>query len=517
MVPALALSAAAAAAPAAADGGPYDQPLELVFPADARAGFGDDYHAGRSGGRVHKATDLMGQKLWKLYAAADGEICHQTGVRDAMPSWGYSLTVCGADGREYRYIHLNNDTPGTDDGLGGPEWAYAPGVRQGAPVTAGQWVGYMGDSGNAERTAPHLHFEIHDSTVTDPYGDQRLNPYPSLMAARAAGRMPADPGAPALDGVLRVAGSDRVGTAVELVRRLRTDAAHVVLTPAGAYADTIAAAPLARALGGVLLPTWSDRLDPRVAEELRRLRPAGVTVVGTQEQLRPEVVAAAVAAAGLEPGAARRIAGVDRYATAAAVAEAVWALAPDAGHEAVVAVGHHADERRAWPDALSASSLAAAWSRPVLFATREHLPPVTAAALAGARGVTLVGGPGAISAEVERLLATFVDGSVRRVYGQDRYATSVAVADELVRAGKARLGWVWTATGSEWADAVTAGAEAGRSGNALVLVDGAGGAGDAVAGRWLWRHGGALHSVLVLGGDQAVSGAAAARLAQRIT
>ena len=505
------------ALPAGAEGGPYDQTVEITFPADGRSGFSNDYHAGRSGGRRHKSTDIMGRKLYKLYAAVDGEVCYLNGVRDAMPTWGYSLSICGDDGRKYAYIHINNDTPGTDDGLGGPEWAYAPGIRQGVRVAAGQWVAYMGDSGNAEGTAPHLHFEIHDETVTDPYGDNRINPYFSLTAARGAGRVPADPGDGAPDGVLRVAGTDRVGTAVDLVRRLRPDARHVILTPADAYAETIAAAPLATALDAALLPTWGDRLDPRVAEELKRLKPERITIVGNDLQIRPDVGRQALAAAGLGPERLSWIAGADRFATAAEVAKAIWALNDDEDKRAIVAVGRHADERRAWPDALSASTLAAATGDPVLFVTLETLPPVTAAALAGARRVTLVGGPGAISEPVAQLLSTFVQGEVRRIHGQDRYATSTAVAEELLRGGHAELGWVWTATGSDWADAVTAGAEAARSGNVLVLIDGAGGAGDAVAGRWLWRNGGQIHSALVLGGEKAVSGTSTARLARRIT
>ena len=66
-----------------------------------------------------------------------------------------------ADGWTYHYIHVNNDTPGTDDGQGHPR----PGLpgrhrRRAPPVTKGQVVAYMGDSGNAESAGSHLHFEI---------------------------------------------------------------------------------------------------------------------------------------------------------------------------------------------------------------------------------------------------------------------------------------------------------------------------------------------------------------------
>lgn len=520
--------------PAGAAGGTYEQVIDLTLPADPRSSFGNDYHAGRSGGRVHKSTDLMGRKLWKLYAAVDGTVCYQNGVDDPMPRWGYSLTLCGDDGRTYHYIHLNNDQPGTDDGLGGPEWAYAPGIRRGVRVARGQFVAYMGDSGNAEGTAPHLHFEIHDDTVTDPYGDHRINPFPSLHAARAAGRVPVDRGEGPMDGVLRVAGADRVGTAATLSQRLHAAAAHVILAPAGSFAEAIAAGPLAAVRGGVVLLTWGDRLDPRVAAEIARLRPRGITLVGGQELLRPEIGREAAAAAGLPQSAVERLAGADRYATAAAVAERVWELSettrsaplrhdddrPPAARarHAILAVGDHPDPVRAWPDALSASALGAATSAPVLFATLERLPPVTASALGQAQDLVVVGGPNAIGGPVEALAATFVSGSVRRVAGQDRYATSTAVADEIAdRVGWSDSGWVWTATGSDWADAVTAGAEAARTRNPLILVDGHDLGGDGTAGRWLWRHGGRLDSAMVLGGSAAMSGAATARLARRIS
>ena len=81
------------------------------------------------------------------------------------------------DGWQSYYIHLNNDQHGTDDGL-------CIGLRtdlvEGSAVARGEVIGWVGDSGNAEGTVPHLHFELHN-----PEG-LAVDPRPSLLAAQSA-------------------------------------------------------------------------------------------------------------------------------------------------------------------------------------------------------------------------------------------------------------------------------------------------------------------------------------------
>ena len=73
-------------------------------------------------------------------------------------------------------MHLNNDTPGTDNGRADRAETYAAGLGLGDFVTAGQLIGYVGDSGNAEGSGSHTHFELH-------VNGKAIDPYPFLEAA----------------------------------------------------------------------------------------------------------------------------------------------------------------------------------------------------------------------------------------------------------------------------------------------------------------------------------------------
>ena len=145
--------------------------IDIVFPVQGEVTFQDDFLDARSG-HTHYATDIMAPKMRLVYAATDGVI---TFAPMSEPSYGYMLTLKGDDGFTYNYVHLNNDTPGTDDGNGGSANAYAAGIRQGARVSRGQHIAWVGDSGNAESVGPHLHFEIYD-------GQTPINPFETLTA-----------------------------------------------------------------------------------------------------------------------------------------------------------------------------------------------------------------------------------------------------------------------------------------------------------------------------------------------
>lgn len=146
----------------------------ITFPVNGAHSFSDDYGDPRSGGRVHEGIDITAAKMTPVVSAVGGYV---SSLPQEEPSYGFTIIIRGNDGYSYHYLHINNDTPGTDDGLGGPPYAYAPGIERGSPVVAGQHIGWVGDSGNAENIGSHLHFEIR---LPD---HSPINPYPSLVVA----------------------------------------------------------------------------------------------------------------------------------------------------------------------------------------------------------------------------------------------------------------------------------------------------------------------------------------------
>lgn len=185
----------------------------------------DTFGQARSGGRPHLGVDMMGVKMIPVVAARSGQVVW--GRYDN--AGGNYVRIRDDEGWEYQYIHLNNDTPGTDDGQAACPQAFSAKLCQnladggrlaiGTPVAEGEVIGYMGDSGNAESTSPHLHFE-----VWHPLGDgtaEPIDPTPSVDAAlaRLQGR-PAPVANPSPAGPPPLAAPDQPGWADHLYYEL---------------------------------------------------------------------------------------------------------------------------------------------------------------------------------------------------------------------------------------------------------------------------------------------------------
>jgi hypothetical protein len=157
----LVLAAGAAAAP-------RKQSPRLIFPVVGTATYTDDFGDPRPGG-IHQGIDIVAARLSPAVAAEAGRIELWTTSVQA----GCMLYLHGASGATYLYIHLNNDLTSHNDNRGKcvAGTAYAPGLKNGTRVAAGELVGYVGDSGDANGIHPHLHFEVHpnDGAAVDPY------------------------------------------------------------------------------------------------------------------------------------------------------------------------------------------------------------------------------------------------------------------------------------------------------------------------------------------------------------
>lgn len=141
--------------------------LNLVFPQDPETTwFLDTYGARRDTGRVHVGIDLHAPKGSPVYAVAPGVVMRVSISRRP----GAYVAVDHGGGWSSWYMHLDTDDPGTDNGRGGYESAIASGIEVGSFVDAGALIGFVGDSGNAEGTVPHTHFELHrNGRPIDPY------------------------------------------------------------------------------------------------------------------------------------------------------------------------------------------------------------------------------------------------------------------------------------------------------------------------------------------------------------
>lgn len=188
-----------------------------------------------------------------------------------------------------------------------------------------------------------------------------------------------------------------------------------------------------------------------------------------------------------------RLAGSDRYATAAAVARHWGAGAP----VAYVVSG------QAFPDALATAARAGAVNAPVLLTRGDSLPESTAAELHRLRPgrIVVVGGTATVSSEVLDSLKPHTDGKVSRVSGANRYATAAEIAEQYDPGAEV----AYLASGESFPDALAGAALAGHRGVPLLLTP---------RDRLHQETRDALHalspgSIVVLGGSAAVSDATA--------
>ena len=147
-----------------------EAPLGIPVKGITREALRDTFHDAR-GKRVHRALDIMAPRGTPVVAAGDGRVAKV--YRHILGG----LCVYQYDAKEeyaYYYAHLDG---------------YAEGLAEGDLLKRGDPIGYVGTTGNASKTAPHLHFALIKLGPDKRwYRGEAVNPYPILTA-----RAPASP------------------------------------------------------------------------------------------------------------------------------------------------------------------------------------------------------------------------------------------------------------------------------------------------------------------------------------
>jgi len=131
-------------------------PIVGLRPQDLEDNFGMSRDGGR---RRHKGIDIFAPRGAKIIAVADGYISYI----GEQGKGGRCLWLVTDQGSSFYYAHLDR---------------WVPGIYEGMEVRSGELLGYVGNTGNALKTPPHLHFGV----VAN---DETVNPYPLLTSTIA--------------------------------------------------------------------------------------------------------------------------------------------------------------------------------------------------------------------------------------------------------------------------------------------------------------------------------------------
>ena len=319
-----------------------------------------------------------------------------------------------------------------------------------------------------------------------------LAPLLLLAGSVSAAPVPDEP------GTKRLSGADRYVTAAAIVQdSFPAGPVPVVFIATGeAFADALAGGPAADVLGGPVLPVARTGIPSPVRSELLRLKPARIVILGGVGAVSDAI---ATELQGFTNGAVTRLAGANRYDTAARVATTAF-TAPVP--QVLVATG------AGFADALAGGAVGAKTNSPVLLVSRDGLPAETATALRQLqpRNIAVLGGTSAVSDAVLVQLRSFTEGGVTRLSGDSRYATAARIA-QVFWPETADVAYL--ATGANFPDALAGVPAAGLDQAPLLLVE----RGCMPAATKLELDRLQPTTVVVLGGTSTVSDAAASGLA----
>lgn len=261
---------------------------------------------------------------------------------------------------------------------------------------------------------------------------------------------------PSSTQISRIAGADRYATAAAISKSRFGGGADTVFIATGAsFPDALAGAPAAARAKAPILLTARNELPGATATELARLDPSVIVVLGGGGVVSDAVVSKLRGHAGTVV----RWAGADRFATAAKISAKSF--------QSGVKVAYLATANT-FPDALSGGAVAGRVGGPILLVNRTGIPAATGAELArlNPAKIVILGGTGVVSDGVRKAADVYTSGSVTRLAGADRYATSVQVS----RSAYGSSDSVFIATGTKFPDGLAGGPVAALLPGPLLLV-----------------------------------------------
>jgi len=261
--------------------------------------------------------------------------------------------------------------------------------------------------------------------------------------------------------VTRLAGTDRFDTSAAISREsFAPGVAVAYVASAWGFPDALSGAPVAGMQGSPVLLVSADSIPAVIAEELTRLKPKRVVVLGGEGVVNGAVQ---TALASYTSGGVTRLAGTDRFDTSVAISKA--SFAPNAVWTVYLASASN------FPDALAGAPAAGQGAGPILLVNKDSIPDVVRAELRrlNPKQVVALGGDGVISTETLMSINKFGenDWGVRRIGGADRFETSASISANAVSGSITPV--VFIASGWDFPDALS-GASAAVGASAPVLL-----------------------------------------------
>ena len=253
----------------------------------------------------------------------------------------------------------------------------------------------------------------------------------------------------------RVDGRDRIETGINISKKYYDKAKTAIVVRHDLFPDSMTASVLAKLKDAPILLNPTNKLDPRVAAEIKRLGADEVIIVGGQSSISEKVreeLKAFDADKNVE-----RIAGADRYGTSEMVARRVVGITGKK-NTGVVASG------QVFPDALSVGTFASREGYPILLVKKDMVPDQVERAIKDLeiKKTYIAGGTNTISKATEAKLPSVVE----RMAGKDRYETSVAIAKSKFKDSKD----AFIASGEEFADALVISPVSGKYNRPTLLA-----------------------------------------------